>query len=132
MSFPLWVNRSSRCADVFCQGGRGSRTIIAAPWGCIVTRGTIPTSPTLHPRTERGGDSASSPGWPAESVFPFSQVLAAACRAVALPNGKVGISPFTPGRFRHSVATWACENGAAPAAVSALLGDKAPQTTKRF
>jgi integrase len=74
--------------------------------------------------------------WPFESVLPFYQAVEAACRAVKLPvprpDGTDGIDVFTPGRFRHSVATWAFEKGADPAAVSAFLGHKSPQTTKRF
>ena len=40
--------------------------------------------------------------------------------------------PFSPGQYRHSVATWAVEAGADPAAVAAFLGHKSPATTKRF
>jgi len=43
-----------------------------------------------------------------------------------------GIPPFTPGRFRHSVATWAIEKGADPASVAAFLNHKSPSTTRRF
>jgi integrase len=43
-----------------------------------------------------------------------------------------GIPPFTPGRFRHSVATWALEKGADPASVAAFLNHKSPTTTRRF
>ena len=70
-------------------------------------------------------------GWPFDSAFPFYQAVKAACLAVNTPDGK-GIACFSPGRFRHSVATWAFEKGADPAAVSAFLGHKSPQTTKRF
>ncbi len=75
-------------------------------------------------------------GWPADSVFPFYDALAGACRAVKLPvprpDGTDGIDVFSPGQFRHSVATWAFEQGADPAAVSAFLGHKSPATTKKF
>jgi len=64
-------------------------------------------------------------GWPSDSKFPFYQAVESACRAA-------GIAPFSPGRFRHSVASWAIESGAAPAAVAAFLGHKSPATTKRF
>ena len=37
-----------------------------------------------------------------------------------------------PGHFRHSVATWAINAGAAPAEVAAFLNHKSTQTTKRF
>ena len=43
-----------------------------------------------------------------------------------------GIPPFTPGRFRHSVATWAIEKGADSASVAAFLNHKSPSTTRRF
>ena len=49
----------------------------------------------------------------------------AACRAAKIP-------PFTPGRFRHSVATWAINEGADPATVAAFLNHKSPRTTMRF
>ena len=40
--------------------------------------------------------------------------------------------PSPPGRFRHSVATWAIEKGANPASVAAFLNHKSPSTTRRF
>lgn len=42
------------------------------------------------------------------------------------------VDPVQPGHFRHSVATWAINAGAAPAAVAAFLNHKSVQTTKRF
>jgi integrase len=62
----------------------------------------------------------------------FEKVIAATCRTVKRPDGKVGIPVFTPGRFRHSVATWAIEAGAAPESVAAFLGHKSMATTRRF
>jgi integrase len=62
----------------------------------------------------------------------FEKVVRAACKTVKKPDGETGIPVFTPGRFRHSVATWAIQAGAHPAAVSAFLGHKSPATTKRF
>ena len=38
----------------------------------------------------------------------------------------------TAGSFRHTVATEAIERGATPEQVSAFLGHKSPQTTKKF
>jgi integrase len=64
-------------------------------------------------------------GWPKETESSFEKAIKSACKAAKIP-------PFTPGRFRHSVATWAVEKGADLAAVSAFLGHKSPQTTKRF
>jgi integrase len=42
------------------------------------------------------------------------------------------IESFTPGRMRHSVATWAINSGADPAQVSAFLNHKNPRTTRKF
>ncbi len=39
---------------------------------------------------------------------------------------------FNPGSMRHSVATWAINSGADPAAVAAFLGHKSPATTRKF
>ncbi|ABC81607.1 tyrosine-type recombinase/integrase [Anaeromyxobacter dehalogenans] len=62
----------------------------------------------------------------------YDRAVRAACKSVKRPDGKVGIPVFTPGRLRHSVATWAIESGADPAAVAAFLGHKSARTTKRF
>jgi integrase len=59
------------------------------------------------------------------SVVWLHRVLSAACRAADVPE-------FSPGRYRHSVATWAVEAGADPAAVAAFLGHKSASTTRRF
>jgi len=40
--------------------------------------------------------------------------------------------PVTPGSFRHTVGHEAWERGATPEAVSAFLGHRSPQTTRRF
>lgn len=48
-----------------------------------------------------------------------------ACRAVA-------VEPFTLGVLRHSVATWAHEDGASIADIAEFLGHKDPRTTRRF
>jgi hypothetical protein len=62
----------------------------------------------------------------------YDRAVRDACKSVKRPDGKVGIPVFTPGRFRHSIATWAFEAGADPFAVSAFLGHKSPSTTKKF
>jgi integrase len=62
----------------------------------------------------------------------YNEAIAAACAAVKRPDGQVGIPAFTPGRLRHSVATWAIEEGADPASVSAFLGHRSPATTRKF
>jgi integrase len=59
------------------------------------------------------------------SVVRLYKAVTAACRAA-------GIEPYAPGQYRHSVATWAVEQGADPAAVAAFLGHKSPATTRRF
>jgi integrase len=55
----------------------------------------------------------------------YGMAVISACKAA-------GIAPFTPGRFRHSVATWAIAKGADPASVAAFLNHKSPSTTRRF
>lgn len=62
----------------------------------------------------------------------YDRAVRTACAKVKRPDGETGIPLFTPGRFRHSVATWAIEAGADPFAVSAFLGHKSPSTTKKF
>ncbi len=62
----------------------------------------------------------------------YLRAVKSACAAVKRPDGEVGIPTFTPGRLRHSVATWAIDAGADPAQVSAFLGHKNPRTTRRF
>lgn len=60
--------------------------------------------------------------------------LRAACiRAEAADKtGKLKCPPFTLGVMRHSVATWAIDDGADPATVAQFLGHKDPRTTLRF
>ncbi len=55
----------------------------------------------------------------------LAKSLKAACLAAKIP-------PFTAGRMRHAVATWAVNAGANVAAVSTFLGHKSPRTTRRF
>jgi integrase len=62
----------------------------------------------------------------------YDRAVRSACKTVKRPDGEAGIPMFTPGRLRHSVATWAIEAGAVPAAVSAFLGHKSPVTTAKF
>lgn len=62
----------------------------------------------------------------------YDRAIRDACKSVKRPDGKIGIPVFTPGRLRHSVATWAIEAGADPASVAAFLGHKSPRTTRRF
>ena len=62
----------------------------------------------------------------------YDRAIRAACKAVKRPDGEVGITVFTPGRLRHSVASWAIEAGADPASVAAFLGHRSPRTTMKF
>ena len=62
----------------------------------------------------------------------YYRAVKAACCAVMRPDGGVGVPPFSPGMMRHSVATWAVEDGADLASVSTFLGHKSAWTTKRF
>ena len=54
-------------------------------------------------------------------------------RAVKAAGKAAGLKkPFGPGIMRHSVATWAVNQGADLAAVSTFLGHRSTETTKRF
>ena len=55
----------------------------------------------------------------------FDRAVRSACEAA-------GVEPFTPGVMRHSVATWAIDEGADPAMVAAFLNHKSPRTTRKF
>jgi len=58
--------------------------------------------------------------------FHFAVVLKAA-------SEKLGIEPhLTPGRFRHSVATWAKNHRAPLPEIATFLGHESPRTTQRF
>lgn len=55
----------------------------------------------------------------------FRRAVRRACRAA-------GVTDFTPGRFRHAVATHAINEGASPEATAAFLGHRSPRTSRRF
>jgi len=55
----------------------------------------------------------------------LNDAIASACRAARIPV-------FHPGQLRHSVATWAVNAGADPAAVAAFLGHRSTATLKKF
>lgn len=59
------------------------------------------------------------------NVAAFYRALQKACK-------DVGIKPFTPGRYRHTIASRAIEAGVPVEKVSAFLGHKSATTTKRF
>src|SRR6266849_1334498 len=57
------------------------------------------------------------------SIEEYGLAVKAACRAARIPA-------FTPGQFRHSVATWAINminKGADPASVAAFLNHQSPR-----
>jgi len=60
----------------------------------------------------------------------FNRVLLGRALSKACRDAKV--ATYGPSWYRHSVATWAIEKGADPAAVSAFLGHRHPSTVKRF
>jgi integrase len=62
----------------------------------------------------------------------YDRAVRSACKTIKCPDGSVGIPVFTPGRLRHTVATAAIEAGTDVAKVSAFLGHKSIETTKRF
>jgi integrase len=62
----------------------------------------------------------------------YDRAVVAACAVVKRPDGETGIPAFTPGRLRHSVASWAIDAGADPAQVAAFLGHRSPRTTRKF
>jgi integrase len=77
------------------------------------------------PEPEDEGPGGFSREW-------YDRAVVAACAAVKRPDGSVGIPEFTPGRLRHSVASWAIDAGADPAQVAAFLGHRSPRTTRKF
>lgn len=66
----------------------------------------------------------------------YSRALSDSCARLTTEarklNPKAPEVRVLPGSFRHSVATWAVESGAAPQAVAAFLNHKSPRTTQRF
>jgi integrase len=52
--------------------------------------------------------------------------------AIKVACSRVGLADITPGCFRHSVATWAINQGEDPAKVAAFLNHKDQRTTRRF
>jgi integrase len=61
----------------------------------------------------------------------YDRAVKAACACVKLPDGKIGVPKFTPGRLRHTVSTWALNNGADLAAVSTFEYHTS-ETQRRF
>jgi integrase len=64
----------------------------------------------------------------------FNRVLLhrAMNKAAAKSEGKDKFVSYPPSWYRHTVATWAIEKGADPAAVSVFLGHRHPATVKKF
>lgn len=74
-------------------------------------------------KVENSAFRAKELGW-------FNRVLLG--RAIKKAAKEAGTTPYPPSWYRHSVATWAIEKGADPAAVSVFLGHRHPSTVKRF
>lgn len=92
---------------------------------CPLHKSGAPHRTAVSLEVKEAAERLRERGWPADSKFPFYQAVESACVAAE-------IKPFSPGRFRHSVASWAIEAGADPAAVASFLGHKSANTTKRF
>lgn len=73
-------------------------------------------------KVEEAAVRARDRGW-------FNRVVLA--RAMKRAGSK-DLKPYPPSWYRHTVATWAIERGADPAAVSSFLGHRHPMTVKRF
>jgi integrase len=91
---------------------------------CPQTKGGEPHSTEVSAAVARAGRRLLGAEF---DYYSFNRALRAACKAAGMKA-----STIQPGTFRHSVATWAVNSGAHPAAVTAFLGHKSPQTTRRF
>lgn len=91
----------------------------------LVTRhkgGELTRTPLRHPEHLEAAKRLRARGRMPKKL---NDALGEACRLA-------GVEKFTAGVMRHSVGTWAVEDGASPADVSEFLGHKDPRTTKRF
>ena len=91
---------------------------------CPQTKGGEPLRTEVSAAVADAGQRLLSHG--AIDYFDFRDALIEASKAAKLKE------PIKAGRFRHSVATWAINSGADPAAVAAFLGHKSPATTRKF
>jgi hypothetical protein len=102
---------------------RGEAEGIAGVLVCPQTKSGEPLRTAVSAEVLKAGKRLVERG--SFSFEKYCLAIKAACKAAGIP-------PFTPGRFRHSVATWAIENEADPASVTAFLNHKSPTTTQRF
>ncbi len=113
----------------FAEGGsaepvpRGSARGVAGVLVCPQTKGGEMLRTAVSAGVFEAGKRLLERG--SLSIEKYGLAVKGACRAARIPA-------FTPGRFRHSVATWAINNGADPASVAAFLNHKSPRTTMRF
>ena len=135
---PHLGQRARDCVLVFCGTGWHHRELIRfARAGELLPNGRKMTLIVRH----KSGDLARTPlenkahidaakRLRAVGFVPqrLPEELRAASQAAGLPREKW----VTPGVFRHSVATWAVEDGASVEQVSRFLGHKDPRTTRRF
>lgn len=103
----------------FATGGRVDGNVLTCPQ----TKGGAPLRTQV---SDAVADAAGRLLGTVVDYFDFRDALIAASTAA-------GLAEYVhPGRFRHSVATWAINAGADPAAVAAFLGHKSSATTRRF
>lgn len=91
----------------------------------LITRhkgGELTRTPLSHPEQLEAAKRMRARG---KIPRKLNEALAMACRAAE-------VEPFGLGVLRHSVGTWAVEDGASPPQVSEFLGHKDPRTTRRF
>ncbi len=79
-------------------------------------------SPIHHPETIQAAERLRAAGMVPRRL---NKTIKAACVAA-------GVEPFTLGVIRHTVATWAIEDGSTPAEVAEFLNHKDKSTTERF
>jgi len=95
------------------------------PLAVLVTRhkgGDFTRTPIVHAEHLEAVERLKKAG---KAPRRINDALRAAC-------AEAGVAPFTAGVLRHSVATWAVEQGARPSDVSEFLGHKDARTTRRF
>ncbi|MFY0524839.1 tyrosine-type recombinase/integrase [Archangium gephyra] len=102
---------------------RGEAEGIAGVLVCPQTKSGEPLRTAVSAEVLEAGKRMLARG--SFSFEKYGLTIKGACKAAGIP-------PFTQGRFRHSVATWAIEKGADPASVAAFLNHKSPTTMRRF
>ncbi len=132
------LNADARdCVTMLCATG-WHRTELDrfARSGELHVDGDTATAVTPH----KSGDLART-GLAGEAVRAAQRLRARGCvpqrlwREMHAASERAGLPRekwVTPGVFRHSVATWAVEDGASIEQVSKFLGHKDPRTTRRF